>query len=432
VKRRRRNPGLENWNELRRSIDKARAAYLFAKSANLSTVAARMADWEKADAALDDAIAEFHRQRSVSEVNTHTSNEADRVVTAVKDEGASNRRAMQDIIIGDLPAEDDLSTDAEMALLNGKSNAINQRKRKLRERKKAKAQATPSSSSTAPLAPQAKPKAKAKAAVGPEDEALAREAGENLIAHLFTKLDGIEPKQVLPGVIYIPGFLQAFKLTPTQMLEMLTNIPEHPSDQDLALNMSDDAAPILVRGTHKALQYRGNAIPRNKSFNQLNMNGGCLRYGYTGWQYRIALAHRSTKALPLLHTLIEAINQIWDGPEFNHAISTLYETGDDNIGDHDDKPQDIDDDSWILVVKLGAPRPFEIKQGKNLVWSESPEPGSAILMNLTANKLYKHGVPKVENTGLSASIVLRRIKTVLAWNHVEWMASKPDVKKSKK
>ena len=385
-----------------------------------ATISERKADWENAEAALDDAIKEFHRQRTVGEVNSHTSKEADRVISSV-----------QGYFTGDLPAQHGLSKKAELGLLNIKGNALNQRKRKLREEIKEEAQAEAATSSAAPLAPQAKPKAKAKAAVGPEDEALARESGKQLITHLITKLDGIDPKQVLPGVIYIPGFLQAFKLTPTQMLEMLTNIPEHPSDQDLALNMSDDAAPILVRGNHKALHYRGNAIPRNKSFNQLNMNGGCLRYGYTGWQYRIALAHRSTKSLPLLHALIGDINHIWDGPDFNHSISTLYETGDDNIGDHDDKPQDIDDDSWILVVKLGDPRPFEIKQGKKVVWSESPEPGSAILMNLTANKLYKHGVPKVQNTGLSASIVLRRIKTVLNWNQVEWMASKPDVKKSK-
>ena len=148
---------------------------------------------------------------------------------------------------------------------------------------------------------------------------------EALKLKLFTQLDNVEPKQVLPGVVVVPNFLKALGFCPKEMLDMLTNVPQHPSDKELALDLRDDAPPILVQGDHPALQYRGNAIPRNKSFNQLDMEKGCLRYGYTGWQYRVALAHRSTKCLPKLHELVERLDMVMGWPQVNHVISTFLQ-----------------------------------------------------------------------------------------------------------
>jgi len=104
-------------------------------------------------------------------------------------------------------------------------------------------------------------------------------------------------------------------------------------------------------------------------------------------------------------------------PRANHYIITKYEDGQHNIGFHSDKAKDIDPESLITVVKTGSHgRPFELcfpGQEKSPFFSRVLAPGTAVIMTVKANLLTKHGVPVVEESGPSGSIVFRTIKTLV-------------------
>ena len=108
----------------------------------------------------------------------------------------------------------------------------------------------------------------------------------------------------------------------------------------------------------------------------------------------------------------------------NHWIITKYKDENDNIGFHSDKDRDFEEDSFIVVVKLGAPRLFEFQfSGQKPFWSKKLEEGTAVFMKAKngndANSLIQHGVPSMkEPIGVSGSIVSRSIETVVPWDMV--------------
>ena len=225
----------------------------------------------------------------------------------------------------------------------------------------------------------------------------------------------LDTEEVAQGIYICPRFMQEeLNLDPAKIFEDLCALPRHPSDKPIEL---DPTNPCLIEGDHAALRYRGHAIRRHKIWAQENVDRGCIRYGYTGWQWNIALATKDVKSVPFIRQVRDAM---WPGLEHPHNqwIATLYKDGNDSIGFHHDKVRDIDESSWIVVLKLGAPRRFEFKDATGVVWSRVLEAGTAVWMNGEGNELLQHGVPPEPGVGPSGSIVGRCITTLVPWMRV--------------
>ena len=128
---------------------------------------------QKADAirARQAEVDEFLRQKTVEEVNRHTTEEADRVVRTVEDEGKQSRGAFQQLLLGNLPAagHDGADPRAELRALRAAKALIRQREVALQEQV---GEATEDSDRAAEAPPAAK---RARAAAAQKYEALKKD-----------------------------------------------------------------------------------------------------------------------------------------------------------------------------------------------------------------------------------------------------------------
>jgi hypothetical protein len=219
-------------------------------------------------------------------------------------------------------------------------------------------------------------------------------------------------------------------------------VDDIPKAEDLYYgeNWSDDLLhhycsnpPMWLPGNNDALKYRGRPVPRTKIWLQHNYAMGYLKYGYTGWQTRVAAVSRDMLSV---HEVDSMRWMLYDatGILFNHGIATKYADGNDCIGPHSDKDRDFKEDSWFCVVKLGAPRPFEFSMAgdpsNTPIWSKVLQPGDAVFVRTKAgpccaNNLLKHSVPRTDpKCGVSGSIVFRCIKTRVSWPRMRKLVAK--------
>lgn len=220
-------------------------------------------------------------------------------------------------------------------------------------------------------------------------------------------------------------------LSPESTFEQMRSLPMHSTDKEIEYA---PRSPFIIPGSHPSLKYRGHNLKRHKLWAQTDTDQGLVKYGYTGWQYPIAKATVDVEAVPALSQITSQMRK-GIGQRFNHLIFTLYKDGEDNIGAHHDKMKDIDDASWIVVLKLGgAARRFEFypangssdedSKSKDMpIWSQVLQPGAAVFMNAHGNAMVRHGVPTEEGAGQSGSIVLRCIETVIPWSQVDKRAT---------
>jgi nicotinamidase-related amidase/alkylated DNA repair dioxygenase AlkB len=124
----------------------------------------------------------------------------------------------------------------------------------------------------------------------------------------------------------------------------------------------------------------------------------------------------------------------------NHAKAQLYEQRSAHIGAHSDKTLDIEHDSWIVNLSLGATRVMRVesKQDRSVVELIEMRHNSAVLFNTRANQLWLHSVPACAkraaelsdddrlHDGARISIVFRAIGTHLtADNRLVGQGAKP-------
>ncbi len=232
----------------------------------------------------------------------------------------------------------------------------------------------------------------------------------------------------LEDAVIWPNFLSdELGIDPAQIWKDLLAVPMWPSNKPIPFRAQGDD-PHWIPGTHKALHYRGNNVPRAKIWCQSDYADGLRRYGYTGWQHKISFATHAVEAVKPIHQFAERLNAglVRSGHEpHNHWIATRYETEDDNIGLHSDKDRDFADNSFFAVVKLGSPRPFAFRMSgsKEPFFTRELAAGTAIFVRCkapgAANSIVQHGVPKVANPiGQSGSIVSRCIVTRVPWDQV--------------
>ena len=87
-------------------------------------------------------------------------------------------------------------------------------------------------------------------------------------------------------------------------------------------------APLIIPGSHRALNMRGHPIKRHKFWAkpcvaQPCVDEGCRRYGYPGWQNAIALATKALGAFPFLEEIASRLNEGLQIP-CNHWIGNRF------------------------------------------------------------------------------------------------------------
>jgi hypothetical protein len=239
----------------------------------------------------------------------------------------------------------------------------------------------------------------------------------------------------LPGhdIAVIPNFIELYAnavgLSSDGIWSDIISLPTHGEDDELSLD--EGWKPKLLPGAHSALKYKGNPVARDKLWLQTDFDDGMKRYGYTGWQWRVSLAQRRIESVPSIAMLTMRINHSLPFHfQVNHAIVTVYDGPDENIGLHSDKMGDFNPNTGFIVLKLGEARRFQFSTPEGRVFFDRKlEGGTAILVSAEANVLTKHGVPKDHTCkGKSGSIVWRSIETTVPWSTVHKKIATADYK----
>ena len=166
----------------------------------------------------------------------------------------------------------------------------------------------------------------------------------------------------------------------------------------------------------------GHKLRRHKLWAQSDVESGYRKYGYPGWQWRIALAQKDVRSVPWLAPVADSLNEGLE-VKHNHWIATIYKDGEDAIPQHSDNMKNISPDTWIVVLRLGFARRWLITVEGLAVWDKELPAGAAVFMSAAANSKFKHCVPPMPGAGASGSIVGRQITTKLPWKVVRKRAA---------
>lgn len=252
-------------------------------------------------------------------------------------------------------------------------------------------------------------------------------------ASQFIRLPGDE---TLRDACVIPNFMQDhLSIDPHEVFDALVKLPVWSATDPIP-----SSGVGWLPGSHRTLNYRGKPIKRSKIWLQTDFEDGLLKYGYTGWQWKVSFASRPVKSIPVIANLLDTVNSRF-GFDFNHIILTYYHNGAANIGHHSDKIKTFKSDSYFLVLKLGAARSFEFRSIKSeaakakVLFNEQLKAGTAVLVRCAspgaANERVTHAVPPQPGCLPSASIVFRCITSKIAWAKVRKEVEKRTSRESK-
>ena len=115
---------------------------------------------------------------------------------------------------------------------------------------------------------------------------------------------------------------------------------------------------------------------------------------------------------PTVRKVCEAASEYID-QQLNHCVCTLYRNQDDSLAFHTDKLLDLKENSLILSISFGAPRPIVFEEihgkGKQTVILH---PGSLLAIGPKTNTRWKHSIPKLkEPVAPRVSLSIRTIET---------------------
>ena len=117
-------------------------------------------------------------------------------------------------------------------------------------------------------------------------------------------------------------------------------------------------------------------------------------YMYSGFDREPKVwTHTLSKIRKKLNKVIKQIYS--EHLPLNAVLCNRYNNGDQYIGFHSDDEKDLDSNSFIVSVSLGAVRDFVFKHKRSGETLTVPlESGSVVLMGKGTQKNYKHSVPK--------------------------------------
>ena len=235
---------------------------------------------------------------------------------------------------------------------------------------------------------------------------------------------------MLEDALIWPRFAQdELRVDPEALWADLCQIPTWPSDTPIPIPEHGEELH-WIDGSNDNLHMRGNPIKRGKIWIQGgDYKKGVVRYRYPGWQYGIAPAtHALEYSPPAFQALVERLNdglaRSGHGPH-NHWIITRYQDERHIIGPHSDDDDDFVENSYFVVIKLGASRDFAFHVGGDKpFFRQTLDAGTAVFVRCkapgAANDRVKHSVPAMlMPVGLSGSVVSRAIATILPWDVIK-------------
>jgi len=254
---------------------------------------------------------------------------------------------------------------------------------------------------------------------------------------------GLVCRQPFPGFYVVNGFGEHIGLNSKTLLKELdVRVPSRGSGDEIVPGTLQ-----WVKGNNRNLMFRGNELNRRKIWAQCGaVNNGVRIYVYTGFAYPVAEATSDWNDDETFKAASDQMNQFMmqiKAPDMNHLIVTAYDDGDSNIGMHYDKMKSLHSETMIAVLKIGEyGRPFAVRkrllhtsekpsetekkallkaqEKEPFIFNEAVPPGTLLLMTAAANLATQHGVPVVDDVGLSGSIV---------WRHVTKLETQTELKK---
>jgi alkylated DNA repair dioxygenase AlkB len=153
----------------------------------------------------------------------------------------------------------------------------------------------------------------------------------------------------------------------------LRGVPtDDPTVQALLEDLRQAVERDLLDREAPFMRYRGRSLKRDKAFYvdspTVTVDGEpqqLFLYRYPGFQHESMRHYRAVGSVPVLERLLRELAECHtfrgQSLRFNHVIATRYRDGDDAIGWHCDKMQDIVPGSPILSLSLGAERDLQLR-----------------------------------------------------------------------
>ena len=149
------------------------------------------------------------------------------------------------------------------------------------------------------------------------------------------------------------------------------------------------------------------------TFNHFFSNRSAAYYGKHSYSYGSTIHQsRDFSENPYLLKILNYVEIVYPTLKFNSAMIHRYTSGDQFIPYHSDNEEDIDENSLIATISLGATRIFGFKEIGESEWSEELRlhHGDSLIMSKKSQKYFTHGIPKDNTSGKRLSITLRLIK----------------------
>lgn len=244
--------------------------------------------------------------------------------------------------------------------------------------------------------------------------------------------------------IYVNGFLNGN--IPSKRYGPDSVYIEQFLDQDKSNRLFHANIPWVDRN-NSVMLYRGNPLNRSKAFATRQPCKGDMIpiYRYPGFQWESVANYANVTGIDELDHIMSMINDSllyrfdtdeehsWRTVSLNHVIATCYTNGNDNIGAHRDKPQDITPDSVILMLSTGAERELHLtRKSDGEQFCVVLRPGSLFVLGPETNMSMTHAIAplkdekilKRDTVGPRVSFVFRNIRTHFHRRHIAEKASK--------
>jgi alkylated DNA repair dioxygenase AlkB len=136
----------------------------------------------------------------------------------------------------------------------------------------------------------------------------------------------------------------------------------------------------------------------------------------TMWMYErmvevprlLARVHADGAGQPLIESMRHALSARY-GEDFVRTTAALYRDGKDSVAFHGDTTARDMDQALVATVSLGEPRKFVMRPtaGGGETRTFAAGGGDLIVMGGTAQRTWRHGVPKVASAGPRIALMFR-------------------------
>lgn len=165
--------------------------------------------------------------------------------------------------------------------------------------------------------------------------------------------------------------------------------------------LSTDEHAELFRFCRDEIAWQSKGVPRLLAW------FGDVSYQYSGIHHP---AREMPAPLQVLRARIEAyLHSQGVERSLNSVLLNYYRDGRDSIGMHSDDESQLEPESVIASVSLGASRTFVFRNKQTRVTHRNELPGGSLLvMKGDCQKVWTHGIPKEPSAGPRINLTFRQ------------------------